>query len=386
MYREVRKERFSAHQIPTGPPSDSPIVSLVKKVPVVQPALILLALAAILLVSWAITNADTQPHPFLKVEMRDKSQVAQEVRSSGKGEMMGRIDWEHRIVSAVGDGVPPSDAINQAQARARAKRAAIDEAYARLLETVQEVQVDATSTTRNFVNESRVVQTKVSGLIKNAEIQEVKEAADGSCQVVLRMPLTGDNGLSSIILPVQLDNMRRVANASTNDRNAPVPTTPNRFETSQDSSIRNAAPANTSPAQESTRSAGKSSTAAPGADQEVSVATGKYTSLILDAKGLSVKPALYPAIETESGDMIYDVTTADPNATVEYGLCTYKKSINEARKIPKVGHSPLVVKATKVGGKYGVNIVVSDMDGKRIVEANKVNPFLRLANVNVVID
>ncbi|MDD3471289.1 MAG: hypothetical protein PHS86_00755, partial [Syntrophaceae bacterium] len=89
----------------------------------------------------------------LQVEMSEKSQVVQQVSTLGHDEMIGHIDWENKIVYAVGDGAPPKDAINPAQARARAKRAAIDEAYARLLEAVQEVQVDANSTTRNFINE-----------------------------------------------------------------------------------------------------------------------------------------------------------------------------------------------------------------------------------------
>ena len=88
--------------------------------------------------------------------------------------MIGRIDWENQIVYAVGEGVPPKDAINPAQARARSKRAAIDEAYAALLEAIQEVRVDAESTTRNFVNENRVVRTKVEGFVKNAEIDRTQ--------------------------------------------------------------------------------------------------------------------------------------------------------------------------------------------------------------------
>jgi hypothetical protein len=74
----------------------------------------------------ANTPAHSQ-HP-LRVEMRDKAQVVQDVSTLGKDEMLGRIDWDNKIIYAVGDGVlPPKDAINPAQARARAKRAAIDD-------------------------------------------------------------------------------------------------------------------------------------------------------------------------------------------------------------------------------------------------------------------
>jgi hypothetical protein len=360
-----------------------------KKLALVALAIVsILAVPAFVLAQSSTDTAGTagQSQQALKVNMPGKSQVVQEVSTLGNDEMMGRIDWENKIIYAVGDGVPPKDAVNPAQARARAKRAAIDEAYARLLETVQEVQVDATSTTRNFVNENRVVQTKVSGLIKNAEVQELKQASDGSFQIMMKMPMLGEKGLSSAILPVQLANVRQVSIVAHKKQEAPPAAMSPQTKATPNPSPANAATANVVPIQKTVEAAEKSVVETAGTDRSVSVITGKHTSLIVDAKGLGAKPALYPAIETESGEMIYDVTMADPNATVEDGLCTYKKSIDEAKKMPKVGNSPLVVKAAKVGGKHGVNIVISDQDGKWIIEANKVNPFLKRANVNLVID
>lgn len=55
-----------------------------------------------------------------------------------ENEMIGRIDWENKVVYAVGDGVPPIDAVNPAQSRVRAKRAAIDETIARPPGTMKE--------------------------------------------------------------------------------------------------------------------------------------------------------------------------------------------------------------------------------------------------------
>jgi hypothetical protein len=318
--------------------------------------------------------------------MAEKGQIVQEVSTLGDNEMLGRIDWENKIIYAVGDGVPPKDAINPAQARARSKRAAIDEAYARLLETVQEVQVDANSTTRNFVNENRVVQTKVSGLIKNAEVQEMKQASDGSYQIMMKMPMIGAKGLSSAILPIQLASVRQVSIVAHVKQQTPAPEASTQTQVTPKTAATDVAPTKADPALKANDADEKPGvdTAAP--DPTARASTEMCTSLIVDAKGLGAKPALYPVIQTESGEVIYNVETADPNATVEDGLCTYKKSVDEAKKMPKVGERPLIVKATKVGGKYGVDIIVSDKDGKRITESNKLNPFLKWANVNVVID
>lgn len=312
----------------------------------------------------------------VKVEMKSGSQVVEEV-SSLEHEMMGGIDWENKIVYAVGDGAPPKGAENPAQARARAKRAAIDEAYARLLETVNEVKVDAQSTTRNFINENRTVQTKVEGLIKNAEVVEQAQASDGSYQVKMKMPMTGAKGLSAAILPVELSTVRRVQTVSYSKQEGLGGSASVTTQTTQQATVTKAPDKPEEP---------KKTPDPPVTDPKPPAAGEKYTSLIVDAKGVDVKPALYPVIRTESGEVVYSLEFADPNSTIEDGLCTYRKSMEDCRKMPKVGDVPLVVKALKTGGKYGVDIVVSDQDGKKIVEANKVNPFLKWANVNVVID
>ncbi len=314
------------------------------------------------LVAQTSKNASRAPQDqrqSLKVDMPDKAQVVQEVSTLGNDELIGRIDWEKKIVYAVGDGVPPKDAVNPAQARARAKRAAIDEAYAGLIEAVQEVQVDAVSTTRDFINENRTVQTKVRGLVKNAVIEELKQASDGSYQVMMKMPMTGAGGLSPAVFPVHLTNVRPVSTVTHIKQGA-----------------RMAASGNAD-------SSGKPE-AAPG--KTASFTVEKHTSLVVDARGLGVRPALYPVVQTQSGEVVYNVAVADPNATVEDGLCTYRKSIEEVRKMPKVGERPMIVKATGTAGKYNVNIVISDEDGKRVVEANNLTPFLKWANVNIVID
>jgi len=277
----------------------------------------------------------------------------------------------------VGDGVPPKDAINPAQARARAKRAAMDEAYARLLETVQEVRVDAESTTRNFVNENRTVHTKVGGLVKNAEIHEMKQASDGSYQVKMRMPMNGMAGLGSAILPIELSQVRTVQIVSHVTQQNPGAKSAAGATVTQPT---NASKSNEPP--KTTEGTGKES----GKAVPVGDAQAKYTSLIVSAKGLNAKPALYPVIQTQSGKVVYNLEVANPNAAIEEGLCTYRKSLEEAKKLPKAGTNPLIVEAVGIGGKYGVNLLLGDEDAERIVALDQQASFLKDANVIVVID
>ncbi|GAH08248.1 unnamed protein product, partial [marine sediment metagenome] len=127
-------------------------------------------------------------------------------------EMIDRVDWEEGYIYAVGGGVPPKGAVSPAQARARAKRAAIDTAYARLLEMAEKVRVDAESSTGDYINESYQVRTGVSGLIQNAEIVTLRRFEDGSYQIKMRMPIKGKEGIASAVLPMQMEKeiLRRV--------------------------------------------------------------------------------------------------------------------------------------------------------------------------------
>ena len=280
-------------------------------------------------------------------------QVVEQVNVLEGGDMIGRIDWENRVIYSVGDGVMPPDVISAAQARVRSKRAAIDEAYGRMIEMANEVRVDAESTTRNYINENRVVRTRVSGMVKNAEIEEIKQFEDGSFQVMMKMSMDGAKGLGSVLLPVQMERVRNVRVVSHTKRGSMSVSVPSSIEPVQESITKKAE---------------------------------NYTGLIIDTIGLGAKPAMYPRILDESGDSVYDVASANPNATIEEGLTGYRKSIEAAKQVARIGNNPLIIKAKEISGKYNADIVVSDSDAQKIFQADSKGGILGEAKVVVVID
>ena len=308
----------------------------------------------------------------LQVELGEGDQVIQQV-SSLQDEMIGYIDWDNNVVYAVGDGVPPQDAVSPAQARVRAKRAAIDEAMARLLESIKEVRVDAESTTRNFINENRTVHTRVSGMVKNAEIVELRQAEDGSYQIKMKMPIHGPKGISIALLPVEMNKVAKVGIVTRTVRQEPA------------QAKEQVVPSHTAVIKVTPKQPKEVGSQAESSGPESKKVTA-FTGLIIDATGLNASPALYPNVKTESGKVIYNLTIADPNSTVEDGLCTYKKSLDQAKKVPRVGNNPIIVKAVGVGGKYKVDLVVLDQDGEEIIQADIKTAFLKEANVVVVVD
>jgi len=292
---------------------------------------------------------EKNPEESQKVTLDQGETVVQTV-SSLDNEMIGHIDWENNVVYAVGDGVPPAKAVNPAQARVRAKRAAIDEAYARLLEAIKEVRVDAESTTRNFVNENRTVRTRVSGMIKNAEIVEMRQHDDGSYQIKVRMPMAGPNGLAAVLLPQQLVNIQKSKVISTTVRGDAAPAT---IQNKPD--------------------AAKSST------------SSKFTGVIIDATGLNASPATFPRILNQSGKVLYDLTKVDPNQATNK-MCEYRKSVKQAKKLSRIGSKPLILKAAGTKGNNRVDIVISDQHAEELLGADAGTNFLYNAKVAIVLD
>jgi len=94
------------------------------------------------------------------------------------------------------------------------------------------------------------------------------------------------------------------------------------------------------------------------------------TSLVVDARGLKLAPALAPRILDEAGKEIYGPATLDDAGRRAGGTAAYARDLEAARAASKdrVGERPLVVKAVAVKGS---DVVVSAADaaalsGKRL--------------------
>lgn len=91
------------------------------------------------------------------------------------------------------------------------------------------------------------------------------------------------------------------------------------------------------------------------------------TGLVIDARGLSVTPALAPRVLDANGKAVYSVDTLSPEWRGRTGVVSYVTSLEEAGKSPKAGDKPLTVKAAKV---QGTDVVLSTDEATRILGAN----------------
>jgi hypothetical protein len=241
----------------------------------------------------------------------------------------GKVDWTTGVITAVGIGAPPAQPANAAQARAMAERAAQVVALRNLLEAVKGVRVDSTTLVENFMVTSDAIRTEVSGYVQGAMVMDKKYMSDGSVEVTVGMKLTG--ALADSLLP-----------------KGPL-----------------------------TQPTGISGAATPGQ---------AYTGLIVDARGLGVRPAMVPKIINEEGKEVYGSAWVNRDYAVREGMVGYLKDPAAAQANPRVTDKPLMVKAVKVSGDGRVDLVITNADAAMLHGAAQNLSFLEKCRVIVLVD
>ena len=241
----------------------------------------------------------------------------------------GKVDWSTGVITAVGIGAPPAQPANAAQARAMAERAAQVVALRNLLEAVKGVRVDSSTLVENFMVTSDVIRTQVSGMVKGAMIMDKKYMSDGSVEVTVGMKLTGE--LADALL-------------------SQTPPT------------------------------GLTGTLTPAMPGQA------YTGLIVDARGLGVRPAMAPKLLNEEGKEVYGSAWVSRDYAVREGMVGYLKDPIAAQTNPRVTDRPLLVKALRVSGDNRVNLVISNADAAMLHGAAQNLSFLEKCRVIVLVD
>jgi hypothetical protein len=239
----------------------------------------------------------------------------------------GSINWTSGIVTAVGIGAPPEKFLGKPQARPMALRAAKIDAMRNLLEITKGVRIDSRTEVKDFAVENDTIVAEVSGIVNDARIVKQEYMSDGTAEITMQMEMNG--GFSNIILPA--------AEA---------------FKASSD----------TRP------------------DNSNSV----YTGLIIDAKGLGLRPAMAPKILNENGQEIYGTGTVSREHAVRQGITGYAKNIENAKKNQRVTDNPIIFKGLRIEGSGRCDVVISNQDASKL-KAGSLS-FLKECRVMFVAD
>ena len=252
-------------------------------------------------------------------------------------------DWDKGVVRATGMGSYKSGAKKNLR-RPQAKRAATMDAQRNLAEIVQGVQVTSESSMKDLELDYDIVKTRVDATIKGMTELSSKYYEDGTCEVVLEMPIFGASKsvAEAAFLPFK-DEAKEPFPQPTNVTNINVTTNVN--------------------------------TTVGG------VVGGKYTGLVVDCSGMGLEAVMSPVIKNGNGQPIYGYKNLDIDKVIEDGMASYATSANDSVSRERAGNNPLVVRAQKVDGTIPGNPVISVADADKVLIANQSDMFLENCNV-----
>jgi hypothetical protein len=247
----------------------------------------------------------------------------------------GSVDWSERFIIATGIGAPNPD-LSEAAQRPAAIRAAKMIALRNALETVKGIYINSSTTVKNFMVENDVVASSVSGYVKGFEQQgTTKYMSDGSVEIRMKVPLDGVGALGDLLLGKSIGDHPAIT----------------KFEGIK-------------------------------AKQEQ-----VFTGLIIDCKGLSVKPAISPRVLDESGREVYGSAYVSREWAIKHGVVGYAKAVEAAAKlVDRIGKNPGRVKGQKALGTNSTDIVINNDDAADIRSAAKNLKFLSECRVIFIID
>ena len=251
----------------------------------------------------------------------------------------GNINWSKGLVVAKGIGAPPQQYYGKPQARPTALRAARLDAMRNILEVIQGVRIDSTTTVKNFATESDIITSKVEGMVRGAKVVKQEYMSDGTVEVTIEMSLYG--GFSQLILPAEIKQVETVKAMT------PEP---------------------------------KQEAATP------RVSSGVYTGLVVDARGLNARPAMAPKIMDETGQEVYGSAYVSREFAVQQGMSGYARDFDAACRNPRVTDNPLLVKGLKTDGSGGSDVIISNADAAKIRSASENLSFMKKCRVMIVVD
>lgn len=109
----------------------------------------------------------------------------------------------------------------------------------------------------------------------------------------------------------------------------------------------------------------------------------EYSGLIVDCRGLKIRPMVFPSVYNEYGLEIYGRIYADGRAAARHGLAAYSYGEDEARRHKLAGDRPFYTVALKsVNGCP----VISDRDTRRVLSSPGTRNNLKKCRVIFILD
>jgi len=249
-----------------------------------------------------------------------------------------RTKWDGGYIEAkAGATADLRVAVNRAQARSMALKAARHLAYEKLAETVEGLSLTGEASVGQTVLGTSSLRTQLQAKIHGARIlsETVTDLSDGSvwAEVILGLALVGREGVSGAL-------------TGWASLQPPPDYRPNPAYFTEE----------------------------------------QYTGVIVEASGLGFAPALAPRLLTEDDRTeVYGPRQITTQALEAQGLIGYSDSLLKARAAPRVGSNPLLIRAISISGDRKGDLLVSRRDAERLLAAERQSQVLSRGAVVVVV-
>lgn len=262
--------------------------------------------------------------------------------------------WQDGIVMAMGEGIgDPAKTRIKARARIFAMRAAEMDAKRNLLSTLKGVRISSGTVVKDMELESDKIAARVKGVLRGAYI------------VKRKVEFMEDAYVAQVHVAICLNQLNKRCQgkpnlASSLIRNVKKPATEDVYVYEP-----------------------------PKTESKLMQQPGKqsYSSLIVDASGLGIEPAMIARLLTKEGKEVYGMSQVNPNIVENQGMVRYVGNSDQAKALNVAGASPLQVRGVDTGPQGTSDVVISKDDAVKIYEVNlNSGQFLKQGKVIFIVN
>jgi hypothetical protein len=243
----------------------------------------------------------------------------------------GSINWSRGVVQAKGIGIPPINMSKDPNARTMALTDAKLNAFRVILEIIKELRISGTTVVGDYATQDPAVMSKIENMVKNAKVVKKEYLTDGTVKIIMEVNLRG--GFAQLVLPKDIKPLDSITLVTMNKTSSPV-----------------------------------------------------FTGLVVDAKGLGIRPVMVPRILDENNQEVYGSAFVSREYAVQNGMSGYARNLKEILDNQRVSDHPLVVKGLKTFEPGCSEIVISNADASKLRSASESLYFMKKCRVIIVID
>lgn len=248
----------------------------------------------------------------------------------------GTINWSRRSIQAEGSGVPveksdPADLDKQQRL--------VEEATARvhenMIQTIAMIPLNTEQLASDLTASQTDVMDQIRAMVNQARVVTKDYLTDGS--VKMRVEMSFDGGFAQLLLPEDIQQIQPL----------------------------------------------KTLVVQPPANEDEPTV---FTGLVVDTRGLAVRPVLAPKVFDERGQEVYGPAYISREYAVSHGTVLYSRNITDPAVAQRVGKNPLIVTGLKAQGTFHADIVISTADAGKLQSDSSHLKMLNHCNVAIILN